>query len=222
MNETDNHSAATTLAEALSAEGIHLPSEQVARLDQYRKLLWSWNEKMNLTRHTTLEKFVSRDVVDSLRLAELLDRGARVLDVGSGGGVPGVMIAVLRPDVAVSLAESTSKKARAAEAMVGQLGLSVPVYATRAEDVLELSTYDVLVARGVASLKKLLGWLAPYWDAFDELLLVKGPNWVEERGEARHLGLLKGLQLRKAASYPTGRSGAESVILRIWRPGAEL
>jgi 16S rRNA (guanine527-N7)-methyltransferase len=206
------------LHKLLAAESIEVSDDQLVFLDRYRQLLWSWNERLNLTRHTTLEKFVGRDVVDSFELSKLLGRGERVLDVGSGGGVPGVLLAILRPDLSVALSESTQKKARALEAMVGELGLNAPVYATRAEDVLEINTFDTLVARGLASLPKVLTWLAPHWEAFDQLLLVKGPKWVDERSEARQHGLLRGLELRKAAAYQTPLTGAESVILKIWRP----
>jgi 16S rRNA (guanine527-N7)-methyltransferase len=175
---------------------------------------------MNLTRHTTIEKFVHRDVFDSVQLAALSEQGERILDVGTGGGVPGVVLAILRPDLKVSLAESTAKKALAVEAIVGELGLPIEVYACRAEEVLEVSTFDTLVARAVGPLRKILTWFQPHWDAFDKLLIIKGPNWVEERGEARHHGLLNGLELRKAATYETPGTGAESVILRIWREDA--
>jgi 16S rRNA (guanine527-N7)-methyltransferase len=218
---TDEANQSTdSLAEMLKAEGIEASAEQAELLDRYRQLLWSGNDKINLTRHTTLEKFVTRDVVDSVQLAAQLERGERVLDVGTGGGVPGVPLAILRPDLKLSVCESTVKKARTVESMVAELGLGVPVYASRAEQVLELSTFDTLVARAVASLRKLLSALAPHWDAFDRLLLVKGPGWVDERAEARHHGLLKGLQLRKAATYQTPGTGAESVILKIWRSDA--
>lgn len=206
-----------TLAEALAREAIALEPAQIELLDRYRRLLWDWNEKINLTRHTTMEKFVTRDVVDSLQVAQLLEEGERVLDVGTGGGVPGVILAIARPDLKVSVCESTGKKARAVEEMVRELGLSVRVYASRVEDVMEMTTFDTLVARAVASLAKVLTWLKPHWTAFDTLLLIKGPSWVEERGEARHRNLLKGLELRKAATYETPRTGAESVILKIWR-----
>ncbi|MEX2308304.1 MAG: 16S rRNA (guanine(527)-N(7))-methyltransferase RsmG [Pirellulales bacterium] len=205
------------LRELLTAAGIDVADEQLELLDRYRRLLWSWNERLNLTRHTTLEKFVARDVVDSYQLSLLLERGERVLDVGTGGGVPGVVLAILRPDLSISLCESTQKKARAVEAIVGELGLSVPVFATRAEEVLQISTFDTLVARALASLRKVLTWLAPHWDACDRLLLIKGRSWVEERAEARHEGLLRGLELRKAATYPTPQTGAENVILSIQR-----
>ncbi|MGD9636773.1 MAG: 16S rRNA (guanine(527)-N(7))-methyltransferase RsmG [Pirellulales bacterium] len=207
----------TTLAEGLAREAIVLEPAQVELLDRYRLLLWDWNAKMNLTRHTTIEKFVTRDVVDSLQLAQLLEHGQRVLDVGTGGGVPGLILAIVRPDLKVSLCESTLKKARAVEEMVRELGLPVRVYASRVEDVLEMTTFDTLVARAVASLAKVLTWLKPHWAAFDQLLLIKGPSWVEERGEARHRNLLKHLELRKAATYETPRTGAESVILKVWR-----
>lgn len=208
----------STLAEALAANGIELPADQIKRLDAYREQLWGWNEKLNLTRHTTLDKFVTRDVVDSLELSKLIEKGQRVLDMGTGGGVPGLILAIVRPDIKVNVCESVSKKARAVEAIVSGLSLPVTVFPTRAEDVLELTTLDTVVARAVAPLRKILTWLNPHWDAFDQLLLIKGKNWIEERGEARHHGLLRGLELRKAATYLTPRTDAESVILRVVRP----
>src|ERR671919_480947 len=87
-----------TLAAALARHDITLPAEQAALLDRYCRLLWEWNEKLNLTRHTDYEKFVSRDLADSLELAKHLKPGEEVLDVGSGGGVPGIVLAIVRPD----------------------------------------------------------------------------------------------------------------------------
>ena len=62
-------------------------------------------------------------MVDSYELSKLLEQGERVLDVGTGGGVPGIVLAILRPDLVVSLCDSTQKKARAVEAIVADLGL---------------------------------------------------------------------------------------------------
>ncbi|HEX3598656.1 MAG TPA: 16S rRNA (guanine(527)-N(7))-methyltransferase RsmG, partial [Lacipirellulaceae bacterium] len=205
------------LAAALTTQQIEATGAQVELLDRYRQQLWLWNERMNLTRHTTLEKYVGRDIVDSHELGKLLERGERVLDVGTGGGVPGIVLSILRPDASVGLCESTQKKARAVESMVAELGLPVRVFPTRVEEVLEITTFETLVARALAPLAKVLVWLKPHWEAFDQLLMIKGPNWVQEREEARHAGLLRGLELRRAAVYQAPVTGAESVILSLRR-----
>jgi len=214
----NNPSEASSLVEAIAqsgvALGLEITPEQMELLDAYRQVLWDWNEKINLTRHTTFEKFVGRDLVDTIELSKLIERGDRVLDIGSGGGVPGLPLAILRPDLAVAVCDSVGKKARVLESMVGELELPVAVYPSRAEQVLEITTQGTLIARGVASLKKMLTWLGPHWEAFDRLLLIKGPAWVNERGEARHFGLLKGLDLRRVATYESPLVG-ESYILQV-------
>jgi len=203
------------LTQTLKDFGIELDPPVVELLDRYREALWQRNEQLNLTRHTSLEKFVGRDLVDSLELANLLESGERILDIGTGGGVPGLVLAICRSDLRVTVCESTQKKAKAVQSIVEQLQLPVQVFGCRAEEVLELRTFDSLIARAVASLSKILTWVDPYWEAFDRLLLVKGHRWVEERGEARHRGLLKRLQLRKSASYETRGNDHPSVILCV-------
>lgn len=205
----------STLAEALAAYHIELPAPQVESLQQYAQMLWEWNQKFNLTRHTTFDKFVSRDVVDAQMLAGLLGQGEVVLDVGTGGGLPGVILAILRPDLRMILSETIGKKARAVADIIQRLGLPVPVVQGRAEDLLGPAQFNTLVARAVGRLREVLGWLKPHWEHFDRLLIVKGPAWVEERGEARHYGLLQGLALRKVASYPLAGTSSEGVVLQI-------
>ena len=206
------------LTEVLAEFGIEMPAAQVALLERYCGLLWEWNAKINLTRHTDYRKFVGRDVVDSLVFAKHLAQGEKILDVGSGGGVPGVVLAIVRPDLKVTLSESVGKKARALEDIVARLGLPIVVFHGRAEDLLARERFDTLVIRAVARLHKLLGWFKPHVDRFDRLLILKGPSWVEERGEARHLGSLKGLALRKLDAYATPDTGAQSVLLQVRRP----
>ncbi len=204
-----------TLATALTRHQIELPPPQVAVLERYCTLLWDSNTKINLTRHTDYEKFVARDLTDSLAFAQFLSPEEKVLDVGTGGGVPGVVLAVVRPDLRISLSESIGKKARVVADIVGQLGLQTPVRHARAEDVLAEERFDTLLVRAVARLKKLLEWFRPHWKAFDRLLVLKGPSWVDERGEARHYGLLHDLALRKLTSYPLPGTESESVLLQI-------
>ena len=204
------------LAAVAAAHHIDLPADQVARLERYCHLLWQWNTRLNLTRHTDYEKFVTRDLVDSLAFSRFLGRGEKVLDVGTGGGVPGVVLAVVRPDLSVTLCESVGKRATAVVDILQQLPLDLPMLHGRAEDVLVGPwRFHTLVVRAVARLERLLRWFRPHWQAFDRMLVLKGPAWVEERGEARHHGLLRDLALRKLTSYPLAGSDSESVLLQI-------
>ena len=208
---------AEKLDAAIARHQIELPAAQVALLARYCELLWDWNAKINLTRHTDYEKFVARDLIDSLAFAPFLQPNEKVLDVGAGGGVPGVVLAIVRDDLRISLSESVGKKARALADIVQRLGLRTPVLHARAEDVLMEQRFDTLVVRAVARLKKLLEWFQPHWKAFDRLLVLQGPSWVDQRGEARHYGLLKDLALRKLTSYPLPGTESESVLLQISR-----
>jgi 16S rRNA (guanine527-N7)-methyltransferase len=217
------------LARAIAAEcdrlGIEAPSDSMPRLAAYASSLWSWNERLNLTRHTDVEKFVSRDVGDAAAIAPHLARGERVLDVGTGGGVPGVLLAILRPDLRVELADSVVKKARAVAAIVAETGLDLPVHEGAAQGVVAgrpagPDRFDTLVVRAVAPLVKLLGWFEPIADAYGRMLVVKGPRWEEERDEARFRGLTRKVTIRRIASWPIRGSDNESVLLEIGKRSA--
>ncbi len=204
-----------TLEEALKRHDIKLPKGKMKKIDTYCQLLWEKNQVLNLTRHTDYEKFVSRDLIDSLRLAELLTPGEHVLDVGTGGGVPGILLAILRPDLKVELCDATGKKAIAVGEIVDALGLDLPVWHAKGENLLKVHRFQTLVIRAVARIKKIMELLTPYWHAFDRMLLIKGPRWVEERGESRHFGQMGKAALRKLDSYTIPGTDVESVILQI-------
>ncbi len=204
------------LENAIAKAGYHdIRPDAVRELNRYCQVLWEWNTKINLTRHTTYELFVERDLLDSLELSKVIAPGERILDVGTGGGVPGILLAILRPDIQVALCDSVAKKAKVTESIVQSLGMSVPVFANRAQDLLSDFRYDSLVARAVGPLPKLCTWFREYWGDFGRLLAIKGPRWIEERGEARHRGLMKGVELRRLSSYSSPTTGAQSFILQL-------
>jgi 16S rRNA (guanine527-N7)-methyltransferase len=206
-----------TLAAALARHNIALPAEQVDLLDRYFRTLCEWNEKLNLTRHTTYEKFVARDVVDTMSLLPYVGQGDRVIDVGTGGGVPGIILKIVRPDVEMTLTDSVAKKARAVEEIAKQIGLDARVYHGRAEDQLAVRMVETLVIRAVAPLAKLVTWFAPHMQAFERMLVIKGPGWVDERHEAREKGLLRKWQLRNLAEWPLPGTESNSVLLELKR-----
>lgn len=212
------HSATqAALGAALARHGMDLEKNQVEMLARYARLLWMWNARLNLTRHTDVETFVARDVVDSLALACCLEGRASVLDIGTGGGVPGVLLAIVRPDLRLTLCDSVKKKARAVEEIVQQLECAIPVRADRAESILRRETFDTMVARAVAPLPRLLAWLRPAWGQSGDLLVIKGRAAKAEAEQARAEGLLEGLELRTMHTYRTPTTGAENVVLRIGR-----
>ncbi len=214
------------LAGAIAAEcdrlGLGVPSAAIPGLAAYAASLWAWNERLNLTRHGDVEKFVSRDVGDALAIAAQLASGERVLDVGTGGGAPGVLLAILRPDLRVELAESVAKKARAVAEILREIALDLPVHAAAGQGLVSArgrgpDRFDTLVVRAVAPLVKLLGWFEPLADSYGRMLVVKGPRWEEEKAEARHRGLVKRVLVRRIASWPIRGSDNESVLLEIRR-----
>lgn len=221
--------AGETDAEAVDSSAASLPAkapslimsiddDRLAKLDAYCRALWSLNEQINLTRHTNYDLFVRRDLLDTYQLAAFIAPNEEILDLGTGGGVPGIPLAILRPDVQVSLCDSVGKKARAIDGLVRQLKLPIRVHASRAQDVLEDQSFNTIVTRAAGSITQLCNWLQDYWHCFNRLLAIKGPKWVEERGEARHRGILHGIRLRRIHGYKMPGTKSESVILQLEKP----
>lgn len=165
--------------------GLVLSDEQGAKFSRYLDVLLAANEKMNLTRIDSREAAEAGHVGDALTLLPYLPRGAhRLADVGSGGGVPGIPLAIARPDAAVMLIESTRKKAAFLASAVAELGLSnVTISSRRAEQVGHSSsreTFDVAVARAVAAMSFLAEWCLPLVKKGGKMLAMKGPKLAEE------------------------------------------
>ncbi len=207
------------MTDAARAAGLVVSAESLTRIAAYASSLWAWNQKLNLTRHTDAARFVSRDLADAMAIAPHLAYGEHVLDVGTGGGVPGVLVAILRPDLRVELSDSVGKRARAVASIVGETGLSLPVHAEPAQQVvvrgMAAARFDTLLVRAVAPLAKLLGWFEPLAERFGRLLVIKGPRWEEEKKEARHKGFTRRMTVRRIAAWPLAGTDSESVLLEL-------
>ena len=215
--ETLPQETSDTLSMALETFDVKVDSRAVPELERYCELLWDWNSKLNLTRHTDFDAFVTRDLIDTQHLIDQIPKGARVLDVGSGGGVPGIPAAILRPDLRISLADSVAKKAASLQSIVQTMNLKVAVQPDRAENVLKRKRFDVVTARAVAPAEKMLRWFEQRWDSIGELLLIKGRRWPDEEAAAAEAGLLDQLRVEIIDSWSTcGRDG-NSVLVSISR-----
>jgi 16S rRNA (guanine527-N7)-methyltransferase len=162
--------SAQNLNHLLVQAGIRTISEsQEAKFSAYLDLILRWNARMNLTAVRAAVDIQSRHFVESIACAQLLPQGiGSVLDFGSGAGFPGIPIAICRPEIAVTLAESQSKKAAFLQEAVRTLGLGSRIFASRAEELAE--SFGCVTLRAVdhmelaiASASKLVkpgGWLA--------------------------------------------------------------
>jgi len=156
---------------ALLAEAGLAPLDEKAasRFDSYLSLFLRWNERLNLSSIRDEEGILSRHIVESIAVAYALPPGvATLLDFGSGAGLPGIPIALCRPEIAVTLAESQGKKAAFLQEAVRVLEIQAKVYAGRAEAMRE--TFDCVVLRAVDKMPRAVanatrlvaseGWLA--------------------------------------------------------------
>ena len=185
------------------------------KIQQYCVLLWHKNQHINLTRHTDWETFVSRDLIDTLELSKLIGPNLEVLDVGSGGGVPGLVLAMLRPDLEVSLAESVGKRAVILAEFAEVLGIHVQIYQERAEKIVNDFRFDVTTARAVGSISKLCNFFNGRWLNVNRMLATKGPNWINEKKEAELSKLTSEIEIQVQTEYLIPGSEWKSVILEM-------
>ena len=144
---------------------LHLSDDQLVELTDYVNLLLRWNKDLNLVSRKDESNIWVAHILHSLSLVSrvVLPQGCNVLDLGTGGGLPGVPIAIMRPDLRVTLLDSVRKKTEALKEMVSRLGTSnVAISWGRAGELklkdLPSAGFDVVLARAVAPLKDLIKW----------------------------------------------------------------
>lgn len=130
-----------------------------------------------------VERLWDRHLLNSAVIAELLPEGCRVVDVGSGAGLPGIPLAIARPDLSLTLLEPMARRVAWLTEVVETLGLSVTVLRGRAEETSvreELVDIDVVTARAVAPLERLARWCLPLLRPGGQLVALKGESALEE------------------------------------------
>jgi 16S rRNA (guanine527-N7)-methyltransferase len=148
-----------------SANNIILSKKQIDNIERYVKELLYWNEKVNLISRKDYENVLVKHILHSLAPLKYLDikHKARVLDVGTGGGLPGIPLKIARPDIFITLVDSIKKKTKIVEMLANHTGeRNIDVIATRAENLHEFKKndkkFDLIVTRAVASAANVLAW----------------------------------------------------------------
>lgn len=155
--------------------------------ERYAGLLGSAGVERGLIGPREADRLWERHILNSVAVAELIPTGARVADIGSGAGLPGIPLAVARPDLMVVLIEPLLRRAAFLSEVVETLGLdSVIVARGRAEDATTKQQYgeqEIVTSRAVATLDKLTRWSVPLLAAEGRMLALKGERALEEVAE---------------------------------------
>ncbi len=133
---------------------------QAQRFRDYARLIGEWNQKINLISRSDIENLPKRHILHSLAIAKAMPfaNGTRIMDVGTGGGFPGIPLAILFPECGFHLVDSIGKKVKVVVDCVQKLGLdNVSAEQARAESV--SNQYDFIVARAVTQLPQFMGWI---------------------------------------------------------------
>lgn len=190
-------------------DGIELTQTQLDQFQRYAELLKEWNQKMNLTSIVEFEDVVEKHFYDCIIPAKTLSfHHKKCLDIGSGAGFPGMVFAILYPDMEVTLVDATQKKFLFLEEVKKQLGLTnVLFHVGRVEEMRKhRESYDIVTSRGFAALRILLEVAAPLIKVGGTIIAMKSQRGEEELKEA--YGTIVKLKLKEVnlqrATLPNG------------------
>ena len=191
---------------------LNVSRETYDALKAYQRLLEKWTTRINLISKSTREDVWARHICDSAQVMALASKHtAHWVDIGSGGGLPGLVVAILakelNPKLRVTLIESDQRKAVFLRTVVRELQLNATVQAKRIEAVGPLKA-DVISARALADLNDLLRLTHPFMSQNTQCLFMKGKNWSKEVKEAE-----KSWQFQ--AERFISKTNPEAVILSV-------
>jgi 16S rRNA (guanine527-N7)-methyltransferase len=158
--------------------------------ERYAAILAGAGVERGLIGPREVDRLWDRHVLNSAAIGELIQEGARIGDIGSGAGLPGIPLAMARPDLKVTLIEPLLRRSDFLQEVVGELGLDVTVVRGRAEEATvraQVGEMDAVVSRAVASLDKLARWSIPLLRTDGHMLAMKGERAEEEIRDHRRV-----------------------------------
>lgn len=176
------------LREGLDNLGLDVPTEP---LMTYLALLLQWNKAYNLTAIRDLHEMVSRHILDSLAILPWV-RGTQWIDIGSGAGLPGIPLAIARPDARVVLLDSNGKKTRFLNEVKSRLSLHrVEVVHARAEQYTPEQPFDTVLTRAFSDIPQIIQWTSHLISSEGLWLCMKGRHPIDELGSVDYPVVVK-------------------------------
>jgi 16S rRNA (guanine527-N7)-methyltransferase len=207
----DRVTSAPATAEQVTEE---LYGYEASRISQYVDILATRGVAFGLLGPKEASRIWERHILNSAALSRLIEPGSTVIDVGSGAGLPGIPLAVLRPDLQVTLLEPLLRRSTFLVEALSDLDLTARVEVVRARAEEHTRRYDVVVARAVAPLDRLIGWCNPLRRPEGVLLALKGQNAEAEIGQAAQVLARLGLAAELIAARADPRADS-AIVVRI-------
>ena len=200
----------------LNKLGINITEEQLNKLNKFYKLLIEWNEKINLTRITEENEVYLKHFYDSLTIKKVIDLNEveTLCDVGTGAGFPGIVLKIMYPHLKITLVDSLQKRVNYLNSIINDLELEdIHAIHSRGEDFKE--TFDVVTARAVANIEKLVTYTMHLLNKDGQLVAMKG-NIEEELTESVQQKLSKKYQIKQIEKFylPIEESHRSLVVLK--------
>ncbi|MFC5460086.1 16S rRNA (guanine(527)-N(7))-methyltransferase RsmG [Massilia niabensis] len=181
MKGFDRVRLAQVLDDGINEMGLNVGPEQRSQLMDYLALMAKWNSVYNLTSLRDPMQMVTHHLLDSLAAVPAFFDARNVLDVGAGGGLPGIVLAIARPDMKVSLIDTVHKKTAFLTQVKAELGLAnVTVYTMKVQD-LQAGPFDVITSRAFADLSDFVNWSGHLLAEGGKFIALKGVAPPEEQ-----------------------------------------
>jgi 16S rRNA (guanine527-N7)-methyltransferase len=210
------------MKEASLEVGLELTEIQYNQFIKYMRLLQEWNEKINLTAITEDKEVVKKHFIDCIKAfkSEAIKNAKTLIDVGTGAGFPGLPIAIMNPEVKVTLLDSLNKRINFLNLVVRELGLkNVVTIHSRAEDGAQnvnlREKFDVATSRAVANMSVLSEFCIPYVKLNGYFVALKGPAIEEELKDAQKAMEVLGGELKGKIEYDIEESDLNHNIVEV-------
>ncbi len=182
MRYYDAAALAKVLAEGIEEMKLAIPAAQLEKLMGYLALMNKWNSVYNLTSLRDPMQMVTHHLLDSLAAVPAFAGAQNVLDVGAGGGLPGIVLAITRPDMKVSMIDTVHKKTAFLKQVKAELELSnVTVHTMKVQDLEVSDKFDVITSRAFADLSDFLNWSGHLLADGGKFIALKGTAPAEEQ-----------------------------------------